>query len=69
MDRHRRYRLGLGLLLVPLSLSGCVVGTAVGVAGDVVEGTAKGAVFTAKTAGKVAGAAIPDRNTPRAESD
>ena len=40
-------------------LPGCVVTTAAGLAGDVVEGTAKTAVFTVKTTGKVAGAALP----------
>lgn len=42
-----------------LLLQGCVVGTAVGVAGDVVEGAANVTVGTVKTTGKVAGAVLP----------
>lgn len=45
--------------LALLLLQGCVAVAAVGVAGDVVEGAAKTTVFTAKTAGKAAGAVIP----------
>ena len=50
--------LAVGALLA--SPSACVAVAAVGVAGDVVEGTAKTAVFGVKTTGKVIGAAIPD---------
>ena len=45
----------LALLVLP----GCVVTTAASVAGDVAEGAVKTTVFTAKTAGKAAGAVIP----------
>ena len=41
------------------ALQGCVVSSTVGLAGDVVEGTAKASVATVKTTGKVAGAVIP----------
>ncbi len=40
-------------------LPGCLAVSAVRATGDVVEGAANTAVFTAKTAGKVAGAATP----------
>lgn len=47
-------------LIALLTLTqGCVVGTAVGLAGDVVEGTAKTSVGVVKTTGKVAGAVLP----------
>lgn len=49
----------LAALLALTLLPGCIAVTAVRTAGDVVEGTANATVFTAKTAGKVAGAAIP----------
>ena len=41
-------------------LPGCLAVSAVKATGEVVEGAANTAVFTAKTAGKVAGAATPD---------
>ena len=50
-------------------LPGCVVTTAAGLAGDVVEGTAKTAVFTVKTTGKVAGAALPGGGDEDADED
>ena len=52
----RRLLMLLSLLILP---QGCVAVAAVGVAGDVVEGAAKTTVFTAKTAGKAAGAVLP----------
>lgn len=65
-----------GLLILPLVPGGCVVGTAVSLAGDVAEGTvnvtgevAEGAV---KTTGAVVGAVTPggdddDDDAPQAE--
>lgn len=55
LRRHPLLLLSISTLL----LNGCVATTAIGVAGDVVEGTAKATVFTVKTTGKVAGAALP----------
>lgn len=49
----------LALLFSAILLQGCVVTTAVGVAGDVVEGAANVTVGTVKTTGKVAGAVLP----------
>ena len=51
-------RLIAGIVLA-VALQGCVVTSTVGLAGDVVEGTAKASVATVKTTGKVAGAALP----------
>jgi hypothetical protein len=52
-------RFALIIGLAAIALQGCVVGTAVGVAGDVVEGTAKAGIFTVKTTGKAAGTVLP----------
>ncbi|MEM9232649.1 MAG: NF038104 family lipoprotein [Pseudomonadota bacterium] len=57
------------LLAVVLMLQGCVVGTAVGVAGDVVEGAANVTVGTVKTTGKVAGAVLPGDGDDEDEDD
>lgn len=49
-----RFRIAAALVLFsPFILGGCIVGTAVSVAGDVAEGAVK-------TTGAVVGAAIPD---------
>ncbi|WP_300375685.1 NF038104 family lipoprotein [Henriciella sp.] len=52
------------LILSPFMLGGCIVGTAVSVAGDVAEGAVK-------TTGAVVGAAIPDgeKKKDRKEDD
>lgn len=47
------------LFLFSLLLQGCVVGTAVSLTGDVVEGAVDASVFTVKTTGKAAGAVLP----------
>ena len=59
----------LVLLALPLFLEGCVAVAAVSVAGDVVEGAAKTTVFTAKTAGKAAGAVLPGGGDEDDESE
>lgn len=45
--------------MIGLGLSGCVAGTAIGLAGDVIEGGAKATVMTGKVAARTAGAVLP----------
>lgn len=49
----------LSAVLASFLLQGCVAGMAVSAVGDVAEGTANAAIFTAKTSGKAVGAVIP----------
>lgn len=52
-----------------LLVQGCVVGTAVSVAGDVAEGAVKTTAFAAKTTGKAAAAALPGDGDPDANEE
>ncbi|MEM6650242.1 MAG: hypothetical protein AAF603_08330 [Pseudomonadota bacterium] len=49
----------LSAVFASLLLQGCVASMAVSAVGDVAEGTANVALFTAKTSGKAVGAVLP----------
>lgn len=57
------------IIFFALSLQGCVVGAAVGVAGDVAEGAANVTIGTVKTTGKVADAVLPGGGDTKKEEN
>lgn len=60
MSHHTQRIAATALVLgTSMMLSGCLAISAAQTAGSVVSGTTKATVFTAKTAGRAAGAVIP----------
>lgn len=68
-QKTRQLVTALVLVLSPLALGGCLLGTAVGVAGDVVEGAVNVTGDVAEGAVNTVGAVIPDGDDEEKSED